>query len=174
MPRVSSQEFFSLPDVSQSWFFDLIIPAIPGGGDNAALRTKVRATQLPTSDLEQIPVELAGIRKHEAGRATYQSPTFTTKFLETIDYTTFQALRAWRDLARSWKNNTGALSSNYKATLELDMYGADLVTIGQTVKFIGVFPTSLGAYDFSGMEAATIIDMEVTWSFDYLSDGTTF
>lgn len=166
MARTSHAHVMNLPDAAQSWNFDLFLPAIPGFGQNN-LTYKCKTTSLPTSKIEPVKIELHGVGKQEAGRAIYDHSLQAT-FLETVDYKTYEAFRAWRDFMRSWKNNTGTDSAAYKVNLELDVYnnGPDLV---KTMILVGSFVTDIGEYAFDGA-ASTAMEMQVTFSFDYIKD----
>lgn len=173
MGRVSHADVMGLPDAAQTWNWTMFIPSIPNGGGSAAqqLTIKCKTTEIPSSKLSQLKIELAGVSKQEAGRAEYDH-TFSTTFLETVDYQTYLAFRAWRDYMRSWKNNTGSDSRAYKRNLELDMFD-NAPEVGMTVKLMGAWPAELQAIplDGAGQEAVMI---SVQWSFDYIDDGQTF
>lgn len=170
MARTSHANVLNLPDAAQVWNFDLFIPAIPGFGQNN-LTYKCKTTSLPASNIEPIKIELHGVAKQEAGRATYDH-SFTAVFLETVDYKTFEAFRNWRDFMRSWKQNTGTDSAAYKVNMELDVYnnGPDIV---KTIILAGCFVTGLAEVSYDGA-ASTAVEMSVTFSFDYMNDGITF
>jgi hypothetical protein len=170
MARTSYAQVLALPDAAQTWNFDLFIPAIPGFGQNN-LTYKCKTTTLPTSKIEPVKIELHGTGKQEAGRAIYDH-TFQALFLETVDYKTYEAFRNWRDFMRSWKNNTGTDSAAYKVNLELDLYnnGPDVV---KTVILAGAFVTDIAEVNYSGAESVAV-EMNVSFSFDYLNDGLTF
>ncbi len=170
--RTSLQNVMALPDAAQAWNFDFFIPAIPGTTYSAQnLTFKCKTTELPASSIEPVKIELHGVAKQEAGRATYQH-TFNTTFMETVDYATYMALRAWRDTMRSWKNNTGTNSQVYKQNCELDLYD-NAGVIAQTIIIAGCFPTDIGNVTLDGTQSA-VVDLQITWSFDYLNDGMHF
>lgn len=173
MARTSYQNVLALPDAAQNWNFDLFFPTIPGSAIPANnLTYKCKSTSLPTSSLEFVKIELHGVAKQEAGRATYEH-TFQAVFMETVDYTTYKAFRAWRDFMRSWKNSKGTDSQAYKVNLELDVYD-NAGNIVETIILVGAFPTSIGEVQYSGADSAAAIDLTMTFSFDYLSDSTSF
>lgn len=167
MARTSLANVLALQDAAQSWNFDLFFPTIPGGGDNQKLTYKCKTTELPASNIEPVKIELHGVAKQEAGRATYDH-TFTATFMETVDYATYMTFRRWRDYMRSWKNNSGSNSAAYKVNLELDVYD-NAGNVVQTVLMAGAFPTAVGTVNFSGSES-TAIEISMTFSFDYVDN----
>jgi hypothetical protein len=170
MARTSLQNILSLPDAAQAWNFSLFFPTIPGSSlSNLAYRCI--STTLPASKIEPVSIELAGVKKQEAGRAQYDH-TFQATFLETVDYASFMAFRAWRDYTRSWKNNTGTNASQYKINLELDLYD-NAANISQTIIMAGAWITDIADVTLSGAES-TAVNMQATFSFDYIDDGRNY
>jgi len=172
MARTSYDNIQNLPDAAQSWNFDLFFPTVPGtSGIARSMTYKCKTTALPSSSIEPVGIELHGMKKQEAGRATYQH-TFNATIMETVDYSTYMAMRAWRDFQRSWKNNTGSNSAAYKVNLELDVYD-NAGAISQTMILAGCFITEIADVQFDGA-SSTVIDLSLTFSFDYINDGNTF
>lgn len=172
MARTSHANILSLPDAAQSWNFDLRFPRIPGSSLSAEnLTFKCKSTSLPSSAIEPVKIELHGVAKQEAGRATYEH-TLTAIFLETIDYATYQAFREWRDYMRSWKRNSGTNSSAYKVRLEMDLYD-NAGAVVRTVALAGSWPTTIAEVQYDGAQS-TAIDINMTFSFDHVDDGISY
>lgn len=174
MSRTSYSDVLSLRDAAQQWNFDLFFPSIPGtsgGGAPREMTIKCKSTTLPSSKIEPVGIELHGTKKQEAGRATYDH-TFNCSIMETVDYATYKDMRAWRDYMRSWKNNQGTDSTAYKVNLELDVYD-NAGNVSQTIIVAGAFLTDIADVSFDGAQSA-VIDMNLTFSFDYLNDGITW
>lgn len=172
MARTSHANIMSLPDAAQSWNFDLTFTSIPGSnvsGQN--LTYKVKTSSIPGSSIEPVKIELHGVAKQEAGRATYEHSLQCT-FLETIDYETYKAFRAWRDHMRSWKRNSGTNSSAYKQRVTMDLYD-NAGNITQTIVLVGAFPTTMTDVAYDGSQS-TAIEISMTFSFDYLDDGISY
>lgn len=169
MARTSMQNVKALADAAQSWNFDLFFPSIPGSPVPAQnLTYKCKTSAVPGSSLNIVPIELHGVKKQEAGNAIYEH-TMNATFLETIDYTTMAAFRGWRNFMRSWRDNTGTNSSEYKVNLEMDLYD-NAGAIVRTVILVGAFPTAIAEVAYSGSEA-NAIEVSITFSFDYISDS---
>jgi hypothetical protein len=92
--------------------------------------------------------------------------------METVDWATYQAMRQWRDYMRSWKNNSGTNSSAYKVRLELDLYD-NAGAVVRTIVLVGAFPTAIGEVALDGAQS-TVIDLNMTFSFDYIDDQNSF
>lgn len=170
MARTSIQNVLDMPDVAQAWNFDLFLPTIPGSplsGQNLMYRCK--SSEIPGFAIEPVKIELHGVAKQEAGRATY-SHTFNSAFIVPVDFTTILAFRAWRAKMRDWKNNTGSNSQVYKINAELDLYN-NAGDIGQTFIIAGAFPTDITAVQLDGSQAGAPMELTVAWSFDYVNDG---
>lgn len=169
MARTSMQNVKALADAAQSWNFDLFLPSIPGSAVPAQQLTfKCKTSAVPASSLNIVPVELHGVKKQEAGNAIYDH-TMNATFLETVDYTTMSAFRAWRNFMRSWRDNTGTNSAQYKVNLEMDLYD-NAGNIARTVILVGAWPSAIAEVAYSGNEANPI-DVQITFSFDYVSDS---
>lgn len=172
MARTSYDQVKAIPDAAQSWNFDLFFPTIPGSsGDSTQLTYKCKGTTLPSSKIEVIDIQLHGVKKQEAGRAIYDG-TFTATFMETVDYSTVKALRAWRDYMRSWKRNTGSNASAYKVNLELDVYD-NAGEVIQTFILAGAFVTDVSDVQLSGGESQAV-ELSVTFAFDHMDDGHSY
>lgn len=172
MARTSHANVQSLPDAAQVWNFDLRLPTIPGSSLSPEMLTfKCKSTNLPTSSVEPVKIELHGVAKQEAGRATYDH-TFTSVFLETIDYTTYLAFRAWRDYMRSWKRNTGTNSQAYAVRAELDVYD-NAGAVVNTMILVGSWPTAINEVAYDGAQSAAV-DLTIQWSFNYIDDGASY
>jgi hypothetical protein len=170
MARTSYTQIKSLPDAAQQWNFDLFFPSIPGSSNTPTnLTYKCKTTGIPESSVETVKIELHGAAKQEAGRVTY-THTFNALFLETIDFSTLNAFRGWRNFMRSWKDNKGTDSSAYKVNLELDLYD-NAGNVVNTMILVGAFPTSIGETQLSG-SASEAIDITMTFSFDFIQDST--
>jgi hypothetical protein len=172
MARTSHSNVMALPDAAQQWNFDLFFPTVPGStGVARSLTYKCKTTTLPKSGIEQVPIELHGVKKNEAGRATYDH-TFSCTIMGTVNYEDYKALRGWRDYTRSWKNNTGADAAGYKVNLELDLYD-NQGNIVNTIILAGCFLLEIGDIQFDGNSSA-VVELPLQFSFDYLNDGVSF
>ena len=166
MGRSSLYNVHALPDAFQVWNFDLFFPSIPGGGDNVTLTYKCQSTSIPGFNLEPVDIELAGVKKKEAGRATYNH-TFPCTMLEVVDFSTRRALRNWRETCRSWKKNNGTMSSAYKVNGQLVLYDNQPSAV-RTIMIYGMWPETVD--DLSLEQASTAGFLSITFSYDWTDE----
>jgi hypothetical protein len=169
MSRSSLQNILNLPDAFQTWNFDLFFPSIPGVADPIQLSYKCQTSNLPGFNIESVPIELHGVKKQEAGRATYQH-TFQCQFLEVVDLSTRRAMRAWRESMRSWKLNTGSNSGVYKVNGQIVLYDNTPSVIGTMIVY-GMYPETVDDMSLEG-NASTAGMLSVTFSYDYTDETT--
>ena len=170
MARTSFQNILALPDAASTWNFALFFPTIPGS-NMTDLTYRVMTATIPASKIEPLEIQLAGVKKQEAGRATYDG-TFQVTFLETVDYAGYLAMRKWRDYARSWKNNTGTNFNQYTVNLELDAFD-NAGAVSQTFILAGSFITDIADVSLNGGETQAV-NLQATFAFQYVDDGATW
>lgn len=166
MGRSSLYNVQALPDAFTVFSFDLVFPTIPGGGDNIKLTYKCQTTAIPGFSIEPVDIELAGVKKKEAGRAIYEH-TLQATFLETVDMATRKAFRNWRETCRSWKKNTGSVSSLYKVNPQLHLYdNTPMVT--RIITVYGAWPETVDSLSLE--QSSTAGFLSVTLSFDWVDE----
>jgi hypothetical protein len=89
-------------------------------------------------------------------------------FLETADWSTRQKFRTWREIARSWENNSGTFSSTYKVNAEMVLYN-DIPQVVRTCRLIGFWPETVGEINMDG-GASNIVQQTVTARYDWVRD----
>ncbi|QRE00279.1 hypothetical protein [Burkholderia phage BCSR5] len=167
MGRSSLFDVMSLPDPAQSWNFDLFLPNIPGSSDTRDLTFKCMTTDLPGFGLDVVETPLHGVTLNFAGRAIY-THTMNAVFLETADWGTRQKFRTWREMARSWKNNSGSFASSYKVTAEFVLYN-DIPQVVRTCRLYGLWPETVAEFNMDG-GASNIVQQTVTFRYDWVDD----
>ena len=170
MARTSLQNIMALPDAASTWNFALFFPTIPGS-NMTDLTFRVMSTSIPASKVEPMEIQLAGVKKVEAGRAMYDG-TFQVTFLETVDYADYLALRKWRDYTRSWKRNSGTSFNQYAINLELDVFD-NAGAVSQTFILVGAWLNDIADISLNGGESAAV-NLQATFSFQYVDDGATW
>lgn len=164
MSRSGLQNVLALPDAAQSWNFDLFFPTIPGAASTIALSYKCQTTQLPGFNLEPVDIELHGVKKKEAGRATYEH-TLPSTFLEVVDFSTRDTFRMWREMIRSWKQNTGSNSQAYKVNAQIVVYD-NTPTPTRRITLYGCWPETVDSTPLEGNSSTALI-LNVTFSYDF-------
>lgn len=168
MARTSLYDVQAVGDPAQVWNFDLFLPAIPGSADTRALTWKCMTTALPGFLLDSVAAALHGVELRFAGRANY-SHTFNSSFLETSDWSGRSQILAWKESARSWKNNSGSTSAAYKVPAQIVLYD-DLPSVQRTINIYGLWPSEVADIELNGGESA-IVQMNVTWQYDWVDDA---
>ena len=167
MARSSLQNVLSLPDAAQSWNFDMFFPMIPGASDTMALSYKCQTSALPGFSLDKVPVDLHGVSKQEAGRATY-THTLAANFLEVVDFSTRDVFRNWREMIRSWKNNSGSASQDYKVNTQIVVYDNAAAPV-RTIICYGTWPEVVNDTPLDGSQSTALI-LDIQFSFDYTDE----
>lgn len=165
MGRSSLNDVLSLTDPAQTWNWDIFFPTIPGASNTRELTFKAMTTSIPSAMLEEVPVELHGVSLRFAGRATFNH-SFSVQFLETRNHDTREIFSNWREIARSWQNNSGSYASAYKVNIDLALYD-DLPQIVRTIRMYGVWPQSIDDISLDGGSSG-IVQVGVTFAFDWV------
>jgi len=167
MARSSLFDVQSVGDPAQSWNFDLFLPTIPGSSDTRDLTFKCMTMDLPGFGLDNVEVPLHGVVLNFAGRAIYTHQT-NVQFLETSDWSTRSKIRKWRESIRSWKNNTGSVSSVYKVNAQMVVYN-DIPQVMRTINVYGLWPETYGEVNMDG-GASNTVQPQVTFRYDWTDD----
>ena len=167
MGRSSLDNVHNLPDAAQSWNFDLFFPSIPGMTSTLPLTYKCKTTELPALNADPVQIDLHGVTKKEMGRAVY-THQIQCSFLETVDFATRDAFFNWRESARSWKKNTGSLSSAYKVNPQIYVYDF-LPNVTRIIYPYGAWPETVDAVQMDGGQSEAVY-LNVTLSFDWVDE----
>ena len=167
MSRTSLQDVRGLPDIFQTWNFDLFLPSIPGGGDTRSITLKTQTTSVPVSTIDPVDVPLHGVNLQFAGRQTF-THTLQMTVLETRDMTTRDAFRLWQEYARSQQSNSGNYKSAYAITAELVLYD-DVPSPVKSIFLQGCWCTAVGDLALDG-SSSTPGSYEITLQFDSISE----
>lgn len=165
MARSGVNEVATVADPALLWNFDLFMPAIPGSGDTRDLTWKCMTTALPGSEIDRVDVQLHGIHFIYAGRRNW-SHSFTTGFLEAVNWQTRTKMFNWMESARSWANNSGSEASVYKVNSQIVLYD-DVPNVAKTIKVFGMWPQAIADVSLDGSQGSGHVTLEVTWAYDY-------
>lgn len=166
MARTSLQNVQSVKDVLQTWNWDVFFPSIPGVADTRPFSYKMLSTSIPGFQVEQVPLEVHGVKLNFAGRRVWQG-TWEATVVETRDASTRSLLVNWAEYQRSWKQNTGTYKQDYAVTAELVLYD-DLPKEVSNILLIGAFPIQVGDANLDSQSG--IVQYSVTFSYDYTED----
>ena len=154
MARTSIYDINSVGDPAQSWNFDIFFPTIPGSSDTRDLTFKAQSADLPGQGVEIVQVDLHGVKIPFAGAATY-GQTFNVTFLETFDWGTREKFRRWREIMRSWRNNSGSFASVYKVNAQIALYD-DTPSVVRTIQINGLFPEMIQDVNLDGSQSSAV------------------
>ena len=167
--RPGLQEVQSVQDPLMQWNWNILIPTIPGTGDTRDISYKAISTSIPSSSLEQVPLESHGIKLNFAGRRTWTG-TWNVTMIETRTASTRDMLIKWMELARSWVNNSGSYKSRYGVMAELQLFD-DIPTLVRSIVMVGMFPLEIGEATLD--QSSGIVQYSVNFSYDYTDEAST-
>jgi hypothetical protein len=142
--------------------FDLFLPAIPGSSDTRDLTFKCQTLELPGTAFEDLDVALHGVTVPFPGRKIY-THSIQMGFLETNDWGTRAKFGAWMEAIRSWRNNSGTLSSAYKVSGQIVVYD-DIPEVVRTVNLSGLYPQTMGEVAMDG-GSTNIVSLAITFKY---------
>ena len=149
-------------------------PGIAIGLDVRRASFLVTASNLPGSNLGEIPVPFRGRNIYVAGDRPAPEPWSTTFYNDT-DFMIRNAMERWHNGINDFANNTGVVNSaDYQTDLFVEQLDRD-DTILKTYILRNCFPTSIAeiALDMSANDA--IETFGVTWKYTHLeASGVNF
>lgn len=168
--RSSLSDVESLASFAQLWNYDLVFDNLPTGvsGSLREMTFRCRSATLPSQEVEDMLIELHGVSINRAGRAT-NDHHFTASFLDSEAWDMRSAFIAWREIIRSWKNNTGSAADVYATSATLILYGDDGSDVKKEIKLMKVWPQSIGEVQFEGNTSGPG-ELQVTFSYDYIDE----
>jgi len=162
MARTSLTDVLSVGDPAQAWNFDLFLPIIPGSASSRDLTFKCMTTDVPGTQLEELAAPLHGVQIMYAGRRTY-THSMNVTFMETHDWSTTEKFHRWVEIARSWRNNSGGLSSAYWTTAQLVLYN-DVPQVVRTIQINNLFPTNVSEVQLDG-SSSQLVQLSVEFRY---------
>jgi hypothetical protein len=169
MARTGLQDVSGIPDPALTWNFDLFLPAIPGSSNTSQLTYRCMSTGLPGSEMDRVDVQLHGIHLVRRGRRNW-SHSFTSTFLEAVDWNTRNQFFNWMESAQSWVNNTGSPSSVYLVNGQIVVY-TDAPAVAKTVQVMNMWPQQINDVELDGAQGGSHVSLQITWSYDYTIDA---
>lgn len=88
--------------------------------------------------------------------------------MEGSDYLMRTTFMNWRESARSWKNNSGTLASQYKVNGQIVVYNS-IPNVVKTVNVYGMWPETVADYPLDGT-ASNLLTLAITWQFDWVDN----
>lgn len=151
--------------------------ALPGIAQNSGAASEkitfmAKSASIPESSMPSIPVPYFGREIHVAGDRTF-SP-FNVTVINDEDYLVRNALESWSNAIKNHQANITQLLRplDYKVDFEVIHYGKDSRVIKE-YKFIGGYPTEIGAMQLDWGANNQITEFPVTFVYDYWMSDTT-
>ena len=140
------------------------------GGDVELTSFLIKASQLPDSTLEELPVPFRGRVLKMAGSRTFND--WTTTIINDTDFRIRNDLEKWSNGINEHSANTGFTNTNdYFADMVIEQLDRD----GSVLKrydFRGCWPKTVASIPV-GYEGEGIEEFECTWAVQYWESDTT-
>ena len=141
-------------------------PGIAIGLDVRRASFLVTASNLPASNLGEIPVPFRGRNIYVSGDRPAPEPWSTTFYNDT-DFMVRNAMERWHNGINDFANNTGVVNAaDYQTDLFVEQLDRD-DTILKTYIFRAAYPLTIAQIDLSTEEATAIETFEVTWRYQH-------
>lgn len=134
----------------------------------------IKATNLPTQNIGEIPVPFRGRTLYMAGdRAEFDA--WSTTIINDTDFMVRNAIERWMNGINDLENNTGVIDvADYQTDATVEQLDRD-DTVLKTYIFRGLWPQTLGAIELSHDSANTLEEFECTWRYQhFVASGVNF
>ena len=134
----------------------------------------VTASNLPASNLTEIPVPFRGRNIYITGDRPAPEPWSVTVYNDT-DFMIRNAMELWQNGINSYVDNTGLVApSDYQTDIFVEQLDRD-DTILKTYIFRACYPLTVAAIELTSAEAGEIETFEVTWRYQHFEpSGVSF
>jgi hypothetical protein len=137
--------------------------------DGSKMQFHCKSASLPGSVIEAIAVPYMGRQIKIAGDRTFEDWSITVMLDKT--YKLRQDLYDWHEQINATIGNNGPGSvSAYKSDATVQALNIDGSVAG-SYKFVGMFPTNVGAVEFSADSNNAISECAVTLAYDWYEPG---
>ena len=134
----------------------------------------VTATNLPASNLTEMPVPFRGRNIYITGDRPAPEPWEVTVYNDT-DFMIRNAMELWQNGINSYVDNTGVISpSDYQTDLTVEQLDRD-DTILKTYIFRSAWPVNISQIELTSEAADTLEEFECTWRYQHFeASGVNF
>ena len=149
-------------------------PGIAIGLDVRRTSFLIKATNLPTQNIGEIPVPFRGRTLYMAGdRAEFDA--WSTTIINDTDFMVRNAIERWMNGINDLEQNTGVIDvADYQTDATVEQLDRD-DTVLKTYIFRGLWPQTLGALELSHDSANTLEEFECTWRYQhFVASGVNF
>lgn len=158
---------------SNQFRVELSFPTFVTGGIPAALKGQFlcKAAQLPSSNIDNIPLQYRGRAVNFAGERTFDPWTVT--IYNDNDFIIRNAMEVWSDGIQNNVGTNGRVNpSDYQVTMsvyQLDRAGNPI----KRYNFVDAYPSNISAITLDYDSPNNIETFEVTFTYNYWSSDTT-
>ena len=173
MSNISIDELRAQPDYAQLTKWDITFVTLPAVGAfgfpvSDALNMRCESVELPKATNQKFEVMIRGHKTMHSGILDYGN-TMTLTFVETVDNTIFNFVKAWRELCWSSRQGQAFPQSDLEATILLTLLdNQDKPRAKYTVYGCFYESDDFGTLDGSSSDA---IRPTLTLSYDYYVDA---
>lgn len=130
-----------------------------------------KATSLPQSTIENIPVNYRGRQVNVAGERTY-TPWTVTAYTDT-NFVIRDNLEVWQNGIQNYTATTGRTApADYQVQLRVDQLDRS-GSIIKSYTFVDAFPIDIGAIGLDYENGNSIEQFDVTFQYNYFESNTT-
>ena len=149
-------------------------PGIATGLDIRRTSFLVTATNLPASNLTEMPVPFRGRNIYVSGDRPAPE-TWSTTFYNDTDFMIRNAMERWQNGINDYANNTGVVApADYQTDLTVEQLDRDDTVIKSYI-FRAAYPLTVGTIELTNAEATEIETFEVTWRYQHFEpSGVSF
>ena len=134
----------------------------------------IKATNLPTQNIGEIPVPFRGRTLYMAGdRAEFDA--WSTTIINDTDFMVRNAIERWMNGINDLEQNTGVIDvADYQTDATVEQLDRD-DTVLKAYIFRVLWPQTLGAIELSHDSANTLVEFECTWRYQhFVASGVNF
>ena len=134
----------------------------------------ITATNLPASNLTEMPVPFRGRNIYITGDRPAPEPWEVTVYNDT-DFMIRNAMELWQNGINDFANNTGLINpADYQSDLTVEQLDRD-DTVLKSYIFRNAYPLTVAAIELTNEEATAIETFEVTWRYQHFEpSGVSF
>lgn len=175
MPRVNMEQVRAIGNVASLYRWDLVFAQLPSAGNVNAiasddLNVRCESSEMPKMTGTSVEVNIRGHKVKQPGIYAY-SNVITLTFVETVNNTISQFIKAWRDIC--WEFKTGAQYS--KNEVESTIILTRLDSRDNPIWFYKLIGAYLEDYEAGGtLDGVTVDGLKpsIVLSYDLFEDGT--
>ena len=166
MVAVNLEQVQQLEDTLLTHRFTLEFPAIPGGGDSAALTIRCQQIVFPGSAINPVETLLHGFKRQDIGRKEHPG-TMAATFVETRSMPVWSALKGWQEQLRGTRSGSaGAARSALVLTGTITVYDETDAAVGVCQTF-GTWPQDVPEVQLDGSSDTQFLTTS-TFQYDYV------